>query len=221
MVNVIKNKLAVSKIVKNNLKIKGDARRNYDTNKLDKSKTIEIVESKNSKVPLRFSLTIPIELDGSNDDKGTIIFIGMNPSAANLKFSDYTVNKFINYAKKNNYSTLIVLNTLPYYYTSTKDLIENFKDERTKPNSNLQEIINNNIETINEIFKDAINNCTIFLATGTPKVKEGAESLFQIEKIIANKPYTCISDGIDSTTKEGYTLHASRKSLENTDIKNC
>lgn len=61
----------------------------------------------------RYSLTINI---GGGEKR--LICLLMNPSGATESYSDNTVNNFIEYAKKEKYGEIIILNVLPIYATN-------------------------------------------------------------------------------------------------------
>lgn len=90
-----------------------------------------------------------------NDQRKTAMIIMQNPSMADEKRSDRTVNRVLNYMHNFGYGYVIIANIIPFYGTKIQ----------TIPNSDLnnKKILNKNCEIIHEESKQADK---IFVAWG-------------------------------------------------------
>lgn len=69
----------------------------------------------------RYKLYIPFF--NSADTKGDLIVILKNPSVANTRFTDVTVNKVCHVARNHNYCSVTIMNLFPYRATKSVNLI--------------------------------------------------------------------------------------------------
>lgn len=205
----IKGEMEVSSKITRNIQQKNG----YELSQLDTSRKIECLKSAKTK-RFRYYLEIPINIKNSKK-KDIIIAIGMNPSQADEKISDQTVNKLIKYASSKGYSTLIMLNSLPYYESSSERLPNVIETERNNF-VEFSKILKRNIEVIRSIIEEVQKSnlsFDVFLGTGNPVIKEGADSIHEIEKILEGMTVISIKND-KSFTNLGYTFHPSRKDIE-------
>lgn len=146
----------------------------------------------------RYSITFKLTADQTLDSKKTLIVIMMNPSAADKEKSDNSVNRLLKYAKCNDYTELIVLNSLSIYLTNSSKLTNDMiKKENFEKNI---EIIDN---TISELTN---KNYEIIIATGNPVISKGKKSICKIYEVLNTKCVVCKRFSTD-LTKMGYTKH--------------
>lgn len=146
---------------------------------------------------LRYSLIIELipQINNENNNKN-IIVIMMNPSKADRNVSDPTINKVIRICAKAGFSTLKILNSIPYYETYS-DKIKNLT-----PNKCI--ILEKNIEEIKEKTQDATH---IVIATGLPSKKEAKESMekeiLKVHELLENK----LPIYVFGVRKDGFSKH--------------
>lgn len=205
----LKGEMKVSSKITRNIQQKNG----YELSQLDTSRGIECLRSAQTK-RFRYYLEIPINIR-NNKKKDIIIAIGMNPSQADEKRSDQTVNKLIKYASSKGYSTLIMLNSLPYYESGSERLPSVIETERHNF-VEFSKILKRNIEVIRRIIEEVQESSLsfdVFLGTGNPVIKEGADSIHEIEKILEGMTVVSIKND-KNFTNLGYTFHPSRKDIE-------
>lgn len=143
----------------------------------------------------------------------------MNPSEATANVSDHTVQLIINRAYDKGFSYVLILNTIPFFLTESKDL----EDELSKiPQSTYVEEMNNNKEFIRNFFSD--NNLTyVLVATGAPR---NDNATFVREEMLS--VYRILAEFDDKTeiafcrhkilTNDGFCSHPQGKSVD--DLEN-
>ncbi|MCT3137839.1 DUF1643 domain-containing protein [Lactococcus lactis subsp. lactis] len=211
----LKGETKVSSKITKNIQQKGG----YEFSQLDTTREIECLRSSQSK-KFRYYLKVPINTQ-NKVGKDIIIAIGMNPSSADEKTSDKTVNQLIKHASRKGYSTLIMLNSLPYYESDSKKLPNVIEAERNNF-VEFSKILKRNIEVIGSVIKDTKNHMLtydIFLGTGDPVIKEGAESIHEIEKILDGMDVFSTNYNKKNFTSLGYMFHPSRKNIEKNTTK--
>lgn len=161
---------------------------------------------------VRYSLTLSIP---NVPNKKTLFIIMMNPSKANIKRSDKTVDKLITYAQDNQFSKLVILNSLPYYESNSKKL-KNLALTSNHLKKNLS-VIADELSSFNN------KSDQIIISTGTPTIRIGAESLAKIYELLSGKTVTSFY-GIKSTGEkyefntQDYTYHVSTRGIISVDL---
>ena len=117
-----------------------------------------------------------IKFENENRErKNEFMAVCMNPSKATLENSDDTVNKLINYAYRQNYASIAILNTYSIYETDSKNLPSN-KDLNS--DSDKKEEFDKNIKFV----VDEISNLkgTLLLAFGKATKKYMYEAQLKV-----------------------------------------
>ena len=79
----------------------------------------------------------------SNKKKNPLIVIGLNPSTADEKSPDRTINKVMGFAEGNKYDSFIMLNLYPQRATNPDNLHENINQDYLQQNiSEIQKLLN-------------------------------------------------------------------------------
>ncbi|MBS4747431.1 DUF1643 domain-containing protein [Bacillus altitudinis] len=105
----------------------------------------------NKNVKVRFCLVVEYKSKDLNADASELIVLLKNPSHANKKTSDRTINKVISvFEHDGNISRIIFLNVLPFYLTDSSQLPE--FDNTFKNNNEYEKILDKNIQKLQGIL---------------------------------------------------------------------
>ena len=140
----------------------------------------------------------------------TVIVVCMNPSKADIEISDKTVNRAIEYAKKERYDGYYILNVYPKYGTSSCEILEN-----SEGISNT--LLNENYEPIKKVLIKT-KPTKVFLAYGDMNgCKKIKNDMLESAKKILNllKEYKISAKRFGKPTIKGNPRHLSRISDEN------
>ncbi|MBO1307300.1 DUF1643 domain-containing protein [Enterococcus sp. 669A] len=186
----------------------------------DPEENLEInceLDSNKSKLNDLFRFSMHFTLDNNSDKKGLMIIL-MNPSKADLKNSDATVNRVLKYAREK-YNDVYLYNTLPVYETKSnkiKEKIDKLKQKHTC-------VLENNIFYIKERLLKCQDDYDIILATGVPTNVYGKQAINEIyETIISQDLIVCFfsknNESPELNKSNHYAKHlrvVSNKCLEN------
>lgn len=127
----------------------------------------------------RYLLTRKIPGTPGSNNKGTLLFIMLNPSTANEVDNDRTIERCMSFTKELGYDLLKVVNLFSWIETDSKKLktidAHELVDEKT------DEFIKKSIDTADEII----------VAWGDEGAKLGADRIDKVMKWI-NKPVHCL-----------------------------
>lgn len=160
-------------------------------------------------VVFRRKLVIPLKTYKTNK---SLIFIMMNPSKADNKKSDTTIDKISKYANSVGYKEVIILNTISLCNSKSTKVISALA--QIDPEIVQKEDERNQQTLTRELLNP---NTDICLATGNALAKHGIKSIkFIYNKLQGKKVYAFKSVRNDSTkgrksTVKGFTFHPSRQ----------
>lgn len=142
---------------------------------IENNKTVHVIKRK---IGLRnYRFVYKINFTNPNGNKDELIVVCMNPSQADDKISDTTVNMLIEHAYQSDYKGMILLNVFPLYEPNSSNLPKN-KDYYSN-NTEYQTMMEKNLKFISCVLKKHNTN-DVFLAFGRPKgryMKTGMEKI--------------------------------------------
>jgi hypothetical protein len=168
----------------------------------------------------KFKIRYLLDIETEKSDGGSALCIMMNPSKADENESDSSVNKVIEFFKKE-YRTIKICNLIPIYLTKSSEmnqLFDEFQEEKCR--DTFCEIIKHNFTTISREINELDKDARVVLAWGDPpegfdkrlhqeyvdKVLASIESLPNYYIFETNNPHGDI-------TKLGNPRHPSRNTL--------
>ncbi|MBC1227575.1 DUF1643 domain-containing protein [Listeria booriae] len=171
----------------------------YNEKYVDKA-SIKIAPKRQSKNPYRYKLEIGLVL--KKDSKDILMVIMMNPSMADDKVSDKTINRITKYAWCKGYKKVLIYNSMPYYATTKKMVAE--CEEKAE-----EKVLKENIVNIEKELNN-IKGKHLVLATGKPH-SFFEKYVWEIHKIIKKKeiPFNVAQENVSNKTisQMGYTFH--------------
>ncbi|WP_185427249.1 DUF1643 domain-containing protein [Paenilisteria weihenstephanensis] len=162
--------------------------------------SIKIAPKRQPKNGYRY--TLEIGLASKKGSKDILMVIMMNPSMADDKVSDKTINRITKYAWCKGYEKVLIYNSMPYYATTKKMVAECEKKAEDR-------VLNKNMKNI----ENELNNMKgkhLVLATGKPH-SFFKEDVWKIHRIIKknNIRFNVAQEKVndEKISKKGYTFH--------------
>lgn len=87
-----------------------------------------------------YRYSLDIECENSDNMNKIAMIIMQNPSKANERYSDRTVNKVLKYFHEFGYSKVIIMNIIPFYATKIAELPNSVLKETNRLNVNCKKI---------------------------------------------------------------------------------
>ncbi|WP_276624478.1 DUF1643 domain-containing protein [Syntrophomonas wolfei] len=104
----------------------------------------------NKKSGYRYLLTVPL----NNKVNKKILVIMKNPSKANKRISDLTINRVLTFCYKEGYSKVFIMNLYSYYATDSKELAQLMKNgqEVKAIGANNDKVLKSVLKNVDEII---------------------------------------------------------------------
>lgn len=140
---------------------------------IENNKTVYVIKRKQT---YNYRFVYKINFTNPKGNKDELIVVCMNPSKADDKISDTTVNMLIEHAYQSDYKGMILLNVFPLYEPNSSNLPKN-KDYSN--NTEYQTMMEKNLKFISCVLKKHNTN-DVLLAFGRPYrtyMKTGMEKI--------------------------------------------